>query len=237
MKATEVRFSIRLQLLNHIAEHHDGSPRNGCPSHRHGPLKCSMMTSSNGSIFRVTCLVCWNSPVAGVFPAQRPVTRSVDVFLISAWTDSWANNGGAGDLRRYHAHYDVIVMQHHCINDFANVIEIRGLLRLAFTQILTKSMLQMFVHDTTAVLDRQRWARCTKSLQWRHNHRDDVSNHQPRGCLLNRLFRRRSKKTWKLRVTGLCEEIHRWPVNSPHKGPVTRVTRKMFEFDNVIMGV
>ena len=26
--------------------------------------------------------------------------------------------------------------------------------------------------------------------------------------------------------------IHRWPVNSPHKGPVTR---KMFPFDDVIM--
>ena len=32
-----------------------------------------------------------------------------------------------------------------------------------------------------------------------------VSNHQPHGCLLNRVFRRRSKKTSKLRVTGLCE--------------------------------
>ena len=31
-----------------------------------------------------------------------------------------------------------------------------------------------------------------------------VSNHQPHDCLLNRLFRRRSKKTSKLRVTGLC---------------------------------
>ena len=30
------------------------------------------------------------------------------------------------------------------------------------------------------------------------------SNHQPHDCLLNRLFRRRSKKTTKLRVTGLC---------------------------------
>ena len=45
-------------------------------------------------------------------------------------------------------------------------------------------------------------------------------------CLLNRLFRRRSKKTSKLRITGLCA------VNSPHKGPVTR---KMFPFDDVIM--
>ena len=42
------------------------------------------------------------------------------------------------------------------------------------------------------------------SLQWRHNGRDSVSNHQPHDCLLNRLFRRRSKKTSKLRVTSLC---------------------------------
>ena len=31
-----------------------------------------------------------------------------------------------------------------------------------------------------------------------------VSNHKPRDCLLNRLLRLRSKKTSKLRVTGLC---------------------------------
>ena len=43
------------------------------------------------------------------------------------------------------------------------------------------------------------------ALQWRHNERDCVSNHQPHDCLLNRLFRRRSKKISKLRVTGLCE--------------------------------
>ena len=42
------------------------------------------------------------------------------------------------------------------------------------------------------------------SLQWRHNGHDSVSNHLPYDCLLNRLFRRRSKKTSKLRVTGLC---------------------------------
>ena len=41
-------------------------------------------------------------------------------------------------------------------------------------------------------------------LQWRHNRRDSVSNHQPHDCLLNCLFRRRWKKTSKLRVTGLC---------------------------------
>ena len=40
-------------------------------------------------------------------------------------------------------------------------------------------------------------------LQWRHNGLDGVSNHQPHHCLLSRLFGRRSKKTSKLRVTGL----------------------------------
>ena len=43
------------------------------------------------------------------------------------------------------------------------------------------------------------------TLPWRHDKRDGISNHQCIGCLLNRLFRRRSEKTSKLRVTGLCE--------------------------------
>ena len=43
------------------------------------------------------------------------------------------------------------------------------------------------------------------ALQKRHYGCDDVSNHLPHDCLLNPLFRRRSKKTSKLRVTGLCE--------------------------------
>ena len=43
------------------------------------------------------------------------------------------------------------------------------------------------------------------SLQWRHNGYDCVSNHQPCNCLFNWFFRHRSKKTSKLRATGLCE--------------------------------
>ena len=39
--------------------------------------------------------------------------RGASMFsLICAWTNSWANNGDAGDLRRHHAHYDVIVMRY-----------------------------------------------------------------------------------------------------------------------------
>ena len=51
-----------------------------------------------------------------------------------------------------------------------------------------------------------------ESLRWRHNGCDSVSNHQPRECLLRRLIRRTSKKTSKLRVTGLCAG------NSPETG-------------------
>ena len=48
------------------------------------------------------------------------------------------------------------------------------------------------------------WPSLCYTLHWRHNERDGVSNHQPHDCLLNCLFRRKSKKISKLRVTGLC---------------------------------
>ena len=43
------------------------------------------------------------------------------------------------------------------------------------------------------------------TLQWRDNEHDSVSNHGRLDCLLSSVFRRRSKKTSKLRVIGLCE--------------------------------
>ena len=43
--------------------------------------KYCMMTSSNGNIFVVTGPLCGNSLITGEFPAQRPVTRSFDVFF------------------------------------------------------------------------------------------------------------------------------------------------------------
>ena len=56
------------------------------------------------------------------------------------------------------------------------------------------------------------WQHLVSPLQWRHNRRDSVSNHQARECLLGRLVRRRSMKISKLRVTGLCAG------NSPETG-------------------
>ena len=68
------------------------------------------------------------------------------------------------------------------------------------------------------------------ALQCRHNY---VSNQQPRECLLN-LFdsgadQRKHQSSASL---PFARGIHRWPVKSPHKWPVTR---KMFPFDDIIM--
>ena len=70
------------------------------------------------------------------------------------------------------------------------------------------------------------------SLQWRHIGRHGVSNHQLHHCLLHRLFRWDQRKHQSSASLAFVWGIHRWPVNSPHKWPVTR---KMFPFDDVIM--
>ena len=53
-----------------------------------------------------------NSPVPGDFHAQRPVTRSFHVFFDLRLNKPLSKQscGEVGDLRRYRAHYDVIVM-------------------------------------------------------------------------------------------------------------------------------
>ena len=88
-------------------------------------------------------------------------------------------------------------------------------------------LLQCVSNGVTAVCNR------TLTLRWRHNELDGVSDHQSHDCLLNRLFGRRSKKKNQSSASlAFVRGIHRGPVNSPHKWPVTR---KMFPLDDVIM--
>ena len=102
--------------------------------------------------------------------------------LILAWINGWVNNRDAGDSRRHHnAYYDVTV----------------GVLRWEGKNSLWKQLLDLD-RDERALIQ-------VMPLQWRHYERDGVSNPQPHDCLLNCLFRRRSKKTSKFRVTRLCE--------------------------------
>ena len=145
-----------------------------------------------------------NSPVPVNSP-HKGQWRGVLMFsLICVWINGWVNNREAGDLRCHRGHCNAL-------------------------RTYNALMCWLWLEIEWTVQANRLWE---VTLHWRHNGHDGVSNHQPHGCLLNCLFRRGSKKTPKLRVTGLCVGKSPGPVNSPHKGPVTR---KMFPFDNVIM--
>ena len=83
-----------------------------------------------------------------------------------------------------------------------------------FTHILQDYFTGAGSNFTIALIPvKQPWGSINNTpLRWRHIGHDSVSNHQPNDCLLNNLFRRRSKKTSKLLVTGL------WAGNSPGAG-------------------
>ena len=59
-------------------------------------------------------------------PQKGQWSRALMFSLICAWTDSWANNGDAGDLRRYRVHYDIIVMKLCTILTMEQSQEIQG---------------------------------------------------------------------------------------------------------------
>ena len=69
-----------------------------------------MMTSSNGNISVLAAFVrrIHRSPVNS--PHKGQWLGALLFSLNCAWTNSWANNGDAGDLRCHCAHYDFILM-------------------------------------------------------------------------------------------------------------------------------
>ena len=67
------------------------------------------------------------------------------------------------------------------------------------------------------------------SLQWRYNERDGVSNHQPHDFVYSTVYSGADQRKHQSSASlAFVRGIHRWPVNSLHKGPVTR---KVFQFD------
>ena len=75
-------------------------------------------------------------------------------------------------------------------------------------------------------------ASSSSTLLWRHHEPDCVSNRQPHDCLLNRLSGTDQRKHQSSASLAFVRGIHRRPVSSSHKWPVTR---KMFPFDDVIL--
>ena len=82
-------------------------------------------------------------------------------------------------------------------------------------------VLQRYIYIYFSMQHLLLWCWFIDTLQWRHNEYDGISNHRRLDCLLNHLFRRRSKKTSKPCVIGLCEGNPPTTGNSPRKGPVT----------------
>ena len=138
-----------------------------------------------------------NSPVNGECPSQRLVTRSFDVFfdlrlarrLSNQWWGWWFETPSCPLWRHWMDQADHLT---------------------PITTHWLKWKYPAWWHDFRTKVtkfggNQYLWCYCSKSLWWRHNGCDGFSNHQAHECLLNRLFKRRTKKTSGLRVTGLCE--------------------------------
>ena len=75
----------------------------------------TMLTSSDGSTFRVTGHLWGGIHQSPVDSPHRGQWSGVLMFsFIHAWTNGWANNQDPGDLRSHGAHYDVSVMMVEC---------------------------------------------------------------------------------------------------------------------------
>ena len=73
------------------------------------------MTSSNGSVFRVTDPLCGELMGHRWIPLTKAGNAELWCFLWAApWIDGWVNNREAGDLRRHRTHYDVVVLVWRC---------------------------------------------------------------------------------------------------------------------------
>ena len=177
-----------------------------------------------------------NSPVNGEFPTQRPVTRNFDVFFdlrldirSSKQSWDWWFETLSRPLWRHCNESFLFQIDKGVIKDLSlgkYIPEDKTVLKRWCSLPKNISMFNETTNETTWEMEGE-YERCKlrchypATLQWRHNERDGISHH-----------RRKSKEMSKLHGTGLCKGIHRWPVNSPHKGPVIW---KMFPFDDVFM--
>ena len=95
-----------------------------CGGQLSSKLRPHMKTSSNGTSSALLVICAGSSPVTAEFPAQKPVTRSFDVFFDLRLNKRLSNNSETGDLRRHRVHYDVIAMHTQILaqgNVFENV--------------------------------------------------------------------------------------------------------------------
>ena len=129
--------------------------------------------------------------------------------LICAWTNGWVNNRHAGDLRRHRAHYYVTPMtKHNSAIEFPQKHPVARRRRWA-----TECQFCMHYSDVIVITMASQITSLTIVYSTVYSGTDQ-RKHQSSASL------------------AFVRGIHRWPVNSPHNG---QVTRKMLPFYDVIM--
>ena len=171
--------------------------------------------------------------------------------LICVWINGWENNRETGDMRRCCAHYDVTAMSFPYIMviipgagivivKIKNREKVSSLLAiLALTASLLLKRHQCDIKGSKRLVPSVALSHCLNCSRLFNKHYDDVIM----GAIASQIT---SLTIVYLTVYSGADQIkhqssaslafvwgiHREPVNSPHKWPVTR---KMFPFDYVIM--
>ena len=205
------------------------------------------MTSSNGNIFRVTGPSCGEFSGPGEFPAQRPMTGSFDVFFDlrlnkrlskQPWgwwfeTPSWSLCVTVMELaqktipRRAFELRDKLMKLHL---NFPTFVESSPFWQNKKVSCIPGFRLCPYM---------KRWGYIFHALLFFHFHYNDVimgavaSQITSLAIVCSTVYSDADQRKHQSSASlAFVLGIHRWPVNSPHKWPVTR---KMFPFDDVIM--
>ena len=168
-----------------------------------------------------------NSPVTGEFPPQRPVTQSFDVFF-----DLRLNRRLKKQSRRrwfempsrwLWRHCNVVLHPKKYAHSWCVAAFCGKLLPNSFIHTIRR-----YVPDIVLMRIKQPWIMSINSSHestknyYHYNNVTRVMASQITDVLIvcstvcSGAYKRKHPRIF--RVTGFCEGIHRWPVNSPHKG-------------------
>ena len=178
--------------------------------------------SSNGSIFRVIGLLWGEPPVTGGFPSQRPVTRGFDAFFICACTSSCTIET-SGDMRRHHAHYDVLVMALVYLNSTAIILANFLLLhrqRNKHEGCWSLDYTNQLINDIFSATKQRTATLCIyknlDQLQWHTTH-CSIPMQLRKQIIVQDTWRRHQIEAFSA-VLAFVRGLHRRSVDPPHKG-------------------
>ena len=128
-----------------------------------------MKTSSNGNIFRVTGPLCGEFTGHGEFPAQRPVTRSFDVFFDLSLNKRLCKQSRRWwfetPLRSLWCHSNVI---QNCHETISNGFNRKLLLKMCHFLVIHWSQSRSCRHGLVKIVSHSGYSRWIFVLQWSH---------------------------------------------------------------------